>query len=46
MHYLKGKMEISLSTGFRDAFGDKNLFMLADFNEKILDLLEERFFSP
>ncbi len=42
MHYSKGKMEISLSTRFRDVFGDENLFMLADFNEKNLDLEEVR----
>ncbi len=40
MHYSKEKMEISLSTVFRDVFGDENLFMLDDFNEKILDLVE------
>ncbi len=40
MHYSKGKMEILLGAVFRDVFGDENLFMLADFNEKILDLVE------
>ncbi len=46
LNYLKGKMEISLSTMFHDVSGDENLFMLADFNEQILDLVEVRQISP
>ncbi len=42
MHFSKGKLETSLGTGFRDVFGDENLFMLADFKEKILNLVEVR----
>ncbi len=42
MHFSKGKMQSSLSTVFHDVFGDENLIMLDDFNEKFLDLAEVR----
>ncbi len=42
MHFSNGKMETSLGTVFHEVFGDENLFMLADFNDKILDLVEVR----
>ncbi len=40
MHFSKGKMETSLGTVFRDVFGDEKLFILDDFNENFLDLVE------
>ncbi len=40
MHFSKTKVEISLGTVFDYVFGDKNLFMLDDFNENFLDLVE------
>ncbi len=40
MHFSKIKVETSLGTVFHDAFGDENLFMLDDFNENFLDLVE------
>ncbi len=40
MHFSKGKMETSLGTVFHDAFGDENLFMLDEFNENFLHLVE------
>ncbi len=40
MHFSKGKMETSLGTVFHDVFGDENLFMLDEFNENFLDLVE------
>ncbi len=40
MHFAKRKMETSLGTVFHDVFGDENLYVLDDFNEKFLDLVE------
>ncbi len=40
MHFSKGNMETSLGTVFCDVFGDEKQFMLDDFNEKILDLVD------
>ncbi len=40
VHFSKGKMENSLGTVCDDVFGEENLFMLDDFNEKFLDLVE------
>ncbi len=40
MHFSKTKVETSLGTVFHDVFGDENIFMLDDFNENFLDLVE------
>ncbi len=40
MHFSKGKMESSLGTVFHDLFGGENLFILDEFNENFLDLVE------
>ncbi len=40
MHFSKGKFETSLGTVFHDIFGDENLFMLDEFNENVLNLVE------
>ncbi len=40
MHFSKGKMETSFGTVFHDVVGDENLFMLDEFNENFLDLVE------
>ncbi len=40
MHFSKGKMETSLGTVFHDVFGDENLFMLENFYENFLNLVE------
>ncbi len=40
MHFSKGKMETSLYFRFQDVFGDENLFMLDEFNENFLDLVD------
>ncbi len=40
MHFSKTNVEASLGTVFHDVFGDENLFMLDEFNENFLDLVE------
>ncbi len=40
MHFSKEKIDTSLVTVFHDVFGDENLFMLDNFNENFLDLVE------
>ncbi len=40
LHFSKGKMENLLGIIFHDVFGYEKLFMLDDFNENFLDLVE------
>ncbi len=40
MHFSKAKIETSLGTAYHDVFGDENLFMLEDFNDNFLGLVE------
>ncbi len=40
MHFSNGKIETSLGTVVLDVFGDENLFILDEFNENFLDLVE------
>ncbi len=46
MHFSNGKMETSLVTVFHGVFGDENLFMLDEFSENFLDLVEVSLISP
>ncbi len=44
--FFERKMGTSLGTVFHDVVGDENLFMLDEFNENFLDLVEVSLISP
>ncbi len=40
MHISNGRIKTSLGTVYHDVFEDENLFMLGDFNDNFLDIVE------